>query len=299
MVNRLSTDKRAAVLNCLVEGMSMRSTSRILGVNMHTIKRLLVLGGIATQDYHDTHVRDLTPAFVQCDELWSFVYSHERRLPLAKAAPPGAGNVWTWVAFDSESKMMLCWLAGSRELDTAIPFFWDLRRRLKPGHRFQLSTDRYRAYGKAVREVFGNELDYGQLLKSYREVRVASGGKMQVVEAIRERAVGGQPETARISTSHVERQNLNIRMGLRRYTRKTNGFSKKLSRHRAALSLFAAYYNFCRIHLALDTTPAVAAGVAPEPYPVRWLAELVASIEAPHPPRGPDKRPRKRRRTSR
>ena len=273
----------------------MRSTSRILGVNMHTIKRLLILGGIATQEYHDSHVRDMTPRYVQADELWSFVYAHERRVPNARNAPPGAGDVWTWVAFDSESKLMLCWLAGTRELETAIPFFHDLHRRLKPGHAFQLSTDRYRAYGKAVRAVFGADLDYGQLAKHFREVRSSRGGKRQIVEAVQARVMSGAPDAARISTSLVERQNLNIRMGLRRYTRKTSGFSKKLSRHRAALSVFAAYYNFCRVHLALDTTPAVAAGIAAAPYPVRWLAELVAEVEAPHPPRGPDKRPRKRR----
>ena len=184
-------------------------------------------------------MRDLTPERIECDELWSYVHVHERRLPSALAAPEGAEDVWTWTALDAATKLLLAWRSGSRKLDTAIPFFWDVRQRLRPGHRFQLNTDRYRAYAIAVRKVFAAEMvDYAQLLKEYREVKSVFGGTRPAVVAIQGRPIQGEPDLAVASTSYVERQNLNIRMGIKRFTRQTNAFSKKLDRHQYAQAVY-------------------------------------------------------------
>lgn len=296
MVNRLNRALRAQILHLLCEGSSMRSVHRVLGVSRATIAKLLIEAGQACHAHHAAHVRGLTPERVECDELWSYVHVHQRRLPTALAPPEGAGDVWTWVALDADTKLVMAWRAGSRQVDTAIPFFWDLRHRLRPGHRFQLNTDRYHAYAVAVRKVFAPEtVDYAQLLKECREVRLPSGGTMSSVIAIREKHIQGEPDLGAVSTSYVERQNLNIRMGIKRFTRQTNAFSKKLDRHRYAQAVYFAYHNFCRVHLTLGTTPAVAAGLAAEPYPVEWLVQLVEAWTPPT-PRGPDKQPRRRRR---
>ena len=272
----------------------MRSVSRVLGVHKSTIAQLLVNAGAACRAYHDAQVRNLTPAVIEVDELWSYIYAHQSRLAAARAAPHDAGDIWTWTALDATTKLLIAWRSGSRELADAIPFFIDVRSRLVPGHRTQLSTDGYKVYPQAIETVFGTEVDFGQLLKLYRSVRQPDGGWEQVVYTSRGRPMVGRPEPESVSTSYVERQNLNFRMGIKRFTRKTNAFSKLTARHRDAVTLFCTYHNFCRVHLTLGTTPAVASGLAKAPRPVEWLVQLIEARTPPPTPRGPDKQPRRR-----
>lgn len=295
MVNRLKHDIRTKILHMLCEGMSMRAVSRVLGVHKTTIARLLVDTAAACRTHHDAEVQNLTPAVIECDELHSFVYCHGNHVTVARAAPNEAGDLWTWLGLCSSSKLLVSWHCGSRDLADCMLFLIDLRSRIAPDHRCSISTDGWRVYPPAVAEVFGDEVDFGQLLKLYRSERQADGSWARKVYTSRGRPVVGQPEPERVSTSHVERQNLNMRMGLRRYTRKTNGYSKLAARHRDALDVFCTFHNWVRISLAHGTTPAVAAGLASEPYPVEWLADLVEATYPPPTPRGPDKRPRRRR----
>lgn len=296
MVYRLESGKRAMILNLLCEGSSLRSISRVLKVHRSTIARLLTDAGSVCRAYHNEVVRELTPRVIQVDELWALLYCHQNRLPLARSAPPEAGDVWTWTALDSTSKVLISWHCGGRELEDALPFLTDLRSRLAPEHRCEIHSDGHYAYLTAVDTVFGNEIAYGRLRKLIRSERQPGGGWKRVAYAERDQPIKGRPEPEqKVSTSYVERQNLNIRMHMRRYTRKTNAHSKSFARHCAAVALFGVFYNFCRLHLTLGTTPAVAAGLAPEPYPIEWLCGLVEATYPPPTPRGPDKRPRQRR----
>lgn len=273
MVNRLPNTVRAQILTLLCEGNSNRAVSRIAGVNINTVYRLLVDAGEACLRYHNAVVRDLRPKQVQCDELWAMCYAYPRHLPTARAAPADAGDIWTWTALDAATKLMITWRSGSRQMDTAVPFFQDLKGRLARGHWLQLSTDRYQIYAEAIRQVFGWDLDYTQTSKKYGEVKHERGGTRSAVTSVTVKPIIGHAQNG--GTSHVERQNLNIRMAVRRMSRHTNAFSKKTDRHRYMLALYFTYYNFCRTHLTLDTTPAVASGLATEPYPVEWLVTLV------------------------
>ena len=276
MVNRLPREQRARILHLICEGSSLRSITRTTKVNINTVYRLLVDAGEVCQVYHDEVVRGLTPRYVEADELWCYVYAKAAHLPTALAAPPNAGDTWTWTAIDAETKLMITWYSGSRGLDAALPFFRDLKRRIAPGHRFQLTTDRHGPYGVAIPGVFGVEaVDYAQIRKRPREERLPAGGSRATVKQVDRKPRLGTPNPEKVSTSYVERQNLSIRMGLKRFTRSTNAASKKLDRHRHALSLYFTYHNFCREHLSLSTTPAVASGLATAPQPVEWLVQLV------------------------
>ena len=290
-MNKLPLAKRTQILAMLCEGSSMRSISRIADVSINTVAKLLVEAGEACLAIHDEHVRNVKASRIQCDEIWSFCYAKAANVATAKAAPDGAGDVWTWTAIDADSKLMVSYFVGDRGAESAMILMDDLRARL--ANRVQLTTDGHRAYLEAVEGAFGADVDYAQLVKLYGEI----GGKTPErryspaeCTGIRKRRVEGNPDIAHVSTSHVERMNLSIRMQNRRFTRLTNAFSKKLDNHIHALALYFAFYNFCRIHKTLRVTPAMAAGITDRLW---TLEDIVAKIDAMAPapkPRGPYKK---------
>lgn len=291
-MNKLPLHKRVMILNMLVEGMSMRSISRTVGVSINTVTKLLVESGGACAAYHDDTVRDVKAEQVQCDEIWSFCYAKDKNVQTAKAAPDGAGDVWTWTAIDRDSKMILAYEVGDRSAETAREFMFDLAERLV--NRVQLTTDGHGAYLKAVGDAFAADIDYAMLVKLYGEPTGQKGHERKYSPAectgAKKEPVFGKPDPAMISTSHVERQNLSMRMGMRRFTRLTNGFSKKLENHLHMLSLYFVHYNFVRIHKSLKCTPAMAAGVSKELHDMEWIVGLIDAA-APKPgPRGPYKK---------
>lgn len=289
-MNKLPPAKRTQILAMLCEGSSMRSISRVADVSINTVSKLLVEAGEAALALHDEHVRGVKASRVQCDEIWSFCYAKEKNVAAAKAAPDGAGDVWTWTALDSDTKLMVAYFVGDRSSESAIILMDDLRARL--ANRVQLTTDGHRAYLEAVEGAFGGDVDYAQLVKLYGGTEGAGNEKRYSpaeCTGIRKRRVEGNPDAAHVSTSHVERMNLSIRMQNRRFTRLTNGFSKKLDNHIHALALYFAFYNFCRIHKSLRMSPAMAAGVTDRLWS---LDDIVAKIDAMAPapkPRGPYK----------
>ena len=293
-MNKLDTKTRAMILNMMVEGMSMRSISRTVGVSINTVTKLLIEAGSACAKYHDKTVRNVNSQRVQCDEIWSFVYAKEKNVKTANKAPDGAGDVWTWTALDADSKMILAYEIGDRSGATAIEFMDNLRSRL--ANKVQLTTDGHKAYLEAVEGAFGADVDYAQLVKMYGEV----GGKTAERKyspaectGIKKRCVEGDPDINHISTSYVERQNLNMRMGMRRFTRLTNAFSKKLENHLHMLSLYFVHYNFVRIHKSLKITPAMAAGVSDTLYDTEWIVGLI-DANAPAPKKRGKSKPRKK-----
>lgn len=275
-MNKLPLQKRVMILNMLVEGSSMRSISRVVGVSINTVTKLLVEAGEACAAYHDETVRDVKTTKVQCDEIWSFCYAKAKNVQTAKAAPEGAGDVWTWTALDADSKMILSYEVGDRSAATAIEFMDDLRMRL--ANRVHLTTDGHKAYLEAVEGAFGADIDFAQLVKMYGDTghktpeRKYSPG---VCTGARKVRIEGDPDISAISTSHVERQNLSMRMGMRRFTRLTNGFSKKIENHLHMLSLYFVHYNFVRIHKTLKISPAMAAGVSETLHDMEWIVSLI------------------------
>jgi len=282
-MRKLPTKKRAKILNMLVEGMSMQAVSRLEEVSINTVKKLMVDAGEACAAYHDETVRDVKACRIQCDEIWSFVYAKQKNVARAKAAPKGAGDVWTWTALDSDSKMILAYQVGDRSGQTAIEFMDDLRDRL--ANRVQLTTDGHKAYLEAVEGAFGDDVDFAQLVKLYGD---APEGQRRYSPAecvgTRKRRVTGSPIRSEVSTSYVERHNLTMRMGMRRFTRLTNAFSKKVENHLLMLSLYFVHYNFCRVHKTLRCTPAMAAGVSDTLRDMEWIVGLI-DAQAPTPQR--------------
>lgn len=275
-MNKLPTHKRAQILRMLVEGMSMRSTSRTAEVSFMAVIKLLVDAGEACAAHHDEHVINVKASRVQCDEIWAFCYAKQKNVPKAKAAPVGAGDVWTWTALDRDTKLLIAYEVGDRSGATAREFIADLRNRL--ANRVQLTTDGHKVYLEAVDNAFGIDVDYAQLIKIYgNEPGNASQVRYSPGECIgtSKRPIMGKPIEADISTSHVERQNLNMRMGMRRFTRLTNAFSKKMANHMAMVSLYTTFYNFCRIHTSLRVTPAMAAGLSAELRDMEWIVGLI------------------------
>jgi IS1 family transposase len=259
------------------------------GVSRNTVDKLLCDVGAACLDYQDEHLRNLPCKRVQCDEIWSFVYAKERNIPKELQGVPGIGDIWTWTAIDADTKLVPCWHVGNRRVDDAKLFIGDLASRL--ANRVQLSTDGHRPYLNAVDHHFGGEIDYGQIVKLYgtvkedgRTTRTTAGDECI---GIRRSVVAGSPDESEISTSIVERQNLTMRMSMRRFTRLTNGHSKKVENHMHAISLHFMFYNFARIHSTSRVTPAMAAGVSDHVWSVEEIANL-AKIEAPK-TRGPYK----------
>jgi IS1 family transposase len=289
-MNKLPVAKRTQILAMLCEGSSMRSISRIADVSINTVAKLLVEAGEACLAIHDERVRNVKAGRIQCDEIWSFCYAKERHVAVAKAAPEGAGDVWTWTAIDADTKLMVSYFVGDRGGESAMILMDDLRARLS--NRVQLTTDGHRAYLEAVEGAFGADVDYAQLVKLYGELGGSTPERRYSpaqCNGIRKRRVEGNPDETHVSTSHVERMNLSIRMQNRRFTRLTNAFSKKLDNHIHALALYFAFYNFCRIHKSLRVTPAMAAGITDRLWS---LEDIVAEIDerAPAPaPRGPYK----------
>ena len=291
-MNKLDIKTRVTILNMLVEGSSMRSISRITSVSINTVTKLLEDAGHACAAYHDTTVRDVKAAQVQCDEIWSFCYAKDKNVPTAKAAPEGAGDVWTRTAIDRDSKMILAFQVGDRSADTARDFMFDLAERL--ANRVQLTTDGYGAYLKAVGDAFAADVDYAMLVKIYGEPTGSKGHERKYSPAectgARKEPIFGKPDPAMISTSHVERQNLTMRMGMRRFTRLTNGFSKKLENHLHMLSIYFVHYNFVRTHKTLRMTPAMAAGVTDTLHDMTWMVALIDAAAPAHTKRGPYKK---------
>jgi IS1 family transposase len=273
-MNKLTTAKRAAILRCLVEGNSIRSTGRITGASKNTIAKLLVDAGKACSAYHDEHVRNVKAERVQCDEIWAFVGCKQKNVK--EGADEWRGDVWTWTAMESSSKLVISWLVGGRDGEYALAFMDDLRDRL--ANRAQLTTDGHKAYLDAVEEAFGADIDYAQLVKLYGEPAEKGPERKyspSVCTGAKKQHVMGSPDRKHVSTSHVERQNLTMRMCMRRFTRLTNGFSKKIENHEASVALHFMYYNFCRIHQTLRVTPAMAAGITDRLWDVEDIAALL------------------------
>jgi IS1 family transposase len=281
-VNVLPAKTRRQVVACLIEGVSVRSTCRLTGVAKGTVLKLLADLGAVCEEYQDLNLRNLRSQRVQCDEIWSFCYAKDKNAPSYKLKGREAGSIWTWTALDADTKLMISYHVGTRDARCATHFMRDVASRL--ANRVQLTTDGHHAYLQATSTAFGGEVDYGRLVKIYGpapsspETRYSQpqciGAKLEVVD--------GAPDEKHISTSFVERSNLTMRMSMRRYTRLTNAFSKKVENHEHAVALNFMHYNFCRVHQTLKTTPAVAAGVTDH---VWTLDELIALL--PKPTRAP------------
>lgn len=240
----------------------MRSVSRVADVSINTVTKLLVDAGETCLAMHDELVREVKASKVQCDEIWSFCYAKEKNVAAAKSAPDGAGDLWTWTAIDAETKLMVSYFVGDRSGESAMALIDDLRGRLS--NRVQLTTDGHKAYLMAVEEAFGDDVDFAKLVEIYGSAPQGLQVRYSPAEYIgaRKERVTSNPHKAHVSTSHVERMNLSIRMQSRRFTRLTNGFSKKLDNHIHALALYFAFYNFVRAHKALRMSPAMASGVS-------------------------------------
>ena len=277
-MNKLDTPTRAKIIHMLVEGASLRSISRVADVSINTVTKLLIDAGTVAAAYHDQNVRGLQSKRLQCDEIWSFCYAKKANVPAAKKAPEGAGDVWTWTALDADSKLMVSWHVGDRTVEDAVWLLEDVQARIK--NRIQLTTDGLGAYPPAVAQVFGLDIDFAQLVKIYRSEHGTSPERRYsppvCVGSVR-LAIEGRPDEKKISTSYVERQNLNMRMGMRRFTHLTNAFSKKIANHGHSLALYFLYYNFVRIHKTLKMSPAMAAGVTNKLWSVE---DIVALLDA-------------------
>ncbi len=272
-MNLLGIEKQAAVVRALVDGASIRATCRMTGVAKNTVVRLLVDIGTACEVFHDHNVRGLATKRVQVDEVWSFCYSKAKNVPASKMGERGVGDVWTWTAIDADSKLMVSWFVGGRDAGAARIFIGDVAARVT--ERIQLTSDGLPAYQLAVPEFFGSDVDFAVLQKMFgpegsdkSPERKYSPGK---INGTKRTAIIGESDRAHVSTSFVERSNLTMRMGMRRFTRLTNEFSKKIRNHECAVALFFAHYNSCRRHQTLKTTPAVAAGVADHEWSVEEL----------------------------
>ena len=290
-MNRMPIAKRAQILGFLVEGMSLRAASRLADCSINTVTKLLVDVGAACSEYQDAALRNLPCKRIQCDEIWSFVGAKQKNVPADRAGEFGVGDVWTWTAIDADTKLVASWMVGDRDGEAAKAFIGDLAERL--ANRVQLTTDGHKVYLQAVESAFGGGIDYAMLVKQYGEGPQSPERKYSPVEFVsaEKKRITGNPDKAHVSTSYVERQNLTMRMSMRRFTRLTNGFSKKVENHAHAVALHFMYYNFGRIHKTLRVTPAMEAGVSDHVWSLEEIAALVPEPEAK--PRGPyNKKPR-------
>lgn len=276
-MNKLTTAKRVAVISALVEGCSVRATSRLTGVAKGTILRLLAEVGEACARYQDTAIRNVAAHRVQIDEIWSFVGAKQKNVTADNAARGAVGDVWTFVAIEAQSKLVLSWQVGLRDVGCATDFLQDVAARLS--NRIQLTTDGHKMYLAAVEDTFGGDIDYARLHKVYRahgenDTRYSPA---KCIGCISEEVIG-RPDRKHVSTSYVERQNLTMRMNIRRFTRLTNAFSKKLENHAHSVALFYMHYNFVRVHQTLRVTPAMESGLAKS---VWSIADIVALADEP------------------
>lgn len=275
-MNKLNIERRAQIIAALVEGCSIRATARMVGVSKDTVMKLLVDVGTVCVRYMDEAMRNLTCRRLECDEIWSFCHSKKKNVSPEKQGVLGYGDVWTWVAIDADTKLVPCFHVGRRDGQAAYEFINDLASRLK--HRVMLTTDGFKPYLEAVESAFGADIDYAMLIKLYGteqdEIRYSPSKVIGTYSEV----ITGDPFPPMISTSYVERQNLTMRMSMRRFTRLTNAFSKKLENHMHAVALHFMYYNFCRIHQSLRCTPAQEAGIAKSVWEVR---DIVALLDNP------------------
>ena len=289
--------KRATILRMLVEGSSLRSISRVTDTSINTVTKLLVDAGRACIAYHDEHVRGVKAERIQVDEIWEFVYAKQRNVDGAKKAPADAGDAWTWTAIDPDSKLIVSWFVGGRDGQAAYEFMMDLAERLTD--RVQLTSDGLRVYEGAVEDAFGADVDYAQLVKVFGDGPRETAARYSPGECKGSftRVVQGDPDPGHIGTSYVERHNLTMRMSMRRFTRLTNAFSKKLQNMIYALALYFVFYNFCRIHKTVKMSPAMAAGITDTLRDVEWIVGLVDAA-APKPKKPGPKGPRRGRKTA-
>lgn len=272
-MNRLSPAKQKAVVACLIEGNSIRATVRLTGVAKNTIVKLLVELGDACARYQDEHLRKLNSKRVQCDEIWSFIFAKKKNVTEEiREKHPDAGDVWTWTAIDADSRLILSFRVGTRDQQTARDFMLDVASRVDD--HIQLTTDGLTQYLKAVWDAFG-EVDYAMLNKIYASTSDAGRYSPAVCIGCESKAVMGNPDPKHISTSYVERQNLTMRMSMRRFTRLTNGFSRKIQNHTATVALYFMYYNFARVHQTLRVTPAMEAGLSDHVWSIEEIVALV------------------------
>jgi IS1 family transposase len=279
-MKKLAASDRARILQLLCEGMAIRAVCRATGIAKNTVVKLLEDTGRACMAYHDAHVRDLKCKRIQVDEAWAFVYSKQKNVASAKAAPEGAGDVWTWVAIDADTKFVASYFVGGRDGECAKWFIEDLATRLAT--RIQLTSDGHRAYLEAVEGAFGADIDYAMLNKIYGASPESAKGRYSPAECIgtSKYIIEGKPDRDHISTSYVERQNLTLRMHNRRFTRLTNAFSKKVVNHAYSVALHMMYYNYVKLHSKLRVTPAMAAGVTNKLWEVADIVALVEASEA-------------------
>lgn len=280
-MNKLSREKRIQVLSALVEGNSIRSTVRMTGIAKNTVVKLLAEVGSLCAEYQDKMLRNLNCKRIQCDEIWSYCYAKEKNVPKDKKGIYGFGDVWTWVAIDPETKLVVSWLVGHRDPAHARVFIQDLSERL--ANKVQLTTDGLRAYLVAVEDVFGADVDYAMLVKLYGP-EISDSGRYSPPKCIgaRRQSIVGKPKKEHVSTSYVERQNLTMRMNMRQFTRLTNGFSKKIQNLEYAVALHFMHYNFCRIHQSLRVTPAMAAGVIDKLWDIEDIVKLLEDKDMAH-----------------
>jgi IS1 family transposase len=274
-MNRLTADKRAAIVRCLIEGCSIRSTVRMTGASKNTIAKLLVELGTACSEYMDKTLTNLPCKRLQVDEIWSFVYAKQKNVkPEHFAGGKHAGDVWTWIAIDADTKLVPSFMIGQRDPATARSFMEDLAGRLS--NRVQLTSDGFKAYLTAVDKAFGGDIDYAMLVKHYG---IDPQGEKRYSPAIctscESKPITGNPDPKHINTSYIERQNLTIRMMNRRFTRLTNAFSKKIENHAASLAIHYMHYNFVRTHQTLRVTPAMAAEVSQRLWDVEDIVRLL------------------------
>ncbi len=273
IMNKLSQEKQTQIIAALIEGNSLRATARMCDVAFNTVLNLLPKIGRACADYQDRTLRNLKSKRIQCDECWSFVYSKAKNVPADKRGQFGYGDVWTWVAIDADTKLVPSFMVGNRDARSAKMFIDDLAGRLSS--RAQVTTDGLKVYLEAIEGAFGCEVDYAMLVKLYESSQEETRYSPAVCISAEAKVIQGRPDMRHVSTSYVERQNLSMRMGMRRFTRLTNGFSKKVENHAYMVALYYMHYNFCRIHQTLRVTPAMEAGVADHVWSIAEIASLL------------------------
>jgi len=280
-MNKLSRVARAHILGMMVEGVSIRAISRMTGASKNTIVKLLADAGEAFSDCQDRTLRGLTCKRVQVDEIWAFVYAKAKNVETAKAAPEGAGDCWTWMAIDADTKLIPSFYVGARDAYAAEAFIGDLASRLV--NRVQLTSDGHKPCLEAVEQSFGADIDYAMLIKIYGDTPGQGRYSPGVCTGAVQRRVEGRPDPAHVSTSYAERANLTLRMGSRRFTRLTNAFSKKVENHAHSVAIHTMHYNFVRIHQTLRCSPAMAAGVTAELWELSDMVQVLENWEAPRP----------------